>query len=607
MNKKKLSQTVFNIFNTKKLSSLSFNLLKWRLKHIPDKQFVMLLAALIGLLSGIIAFLIKGAVHIIQLLVKSSFFLNTQNYLYFVFPVIGILSAVLFVKYIIKQKVQHGIPGVLYSISKQQGFIKTHNLFSSIITSAFTVGFGGSVGLEGPTVATGAAYGSNLGRIFRLSYKHRVLLLGAAAAGAMAAIFKAPLAGVVFAVEVIMIDLTVYSVLPILIASLTGALTSYFLFGLAVIYPFEMKSSFVMDELIYYVMLGIFAGIVSSYFTRIYVLTEKLFAKFKRRYIRLIIGGTILGILIWFFPAFYGEGYEITNSALHGDYSYLFKNQLFKHFSNNAYITILLFLFVILLKVFATSVTFGSGGVGGIFAPTLFTGANTGLFFTFLMSTFGLATLSSENFAMVGMAGMIAGVLQAPLTAIFLIGDLTAGYGLFVPLMIVSTIAFATVRIFHKNSVYTIQLAQRGELMTHHKDKNVLSMMSINKLIETNFFTLRPDNNLREIKEAFLSSERNVFPVVNDDETFLGNIIVADIKDIIFDTDKYETVFAHELMFWPVAYVEMNDSMETVAQKIQRSGLFNIVVLNNGKYVGFVSRANVFSSYRKLLQHFSDD
>ncbi len=362
-----------------------------------------------------------------------------------------------------------------------------------------------------------------------------------------------------------------------------------------------------MSDLPYYILLGILTGLVASYFTRVYVFIEKLFSRFKRRYTKLFVGGIILGILIYFFPFFYGEGYEVTNSALHGNFDYLFDNHIFGIFSTNQFVIIILFLVIILFKVIATSVTFGAGGVGGIFAPTLFTGANTGLFFAFIMNTLGLGSLSRENFAMVGMAGMIAGVLHAPLTAIFLIGDLTGGYGLFIPLMIVSTISFATVRIFHKNSVYTIQLAKRKELMTHNKDKNVLSMMKISKLIEKNFYVLKPDSNLKEIKEAFISSERNIFPVVDESNMFLGIITIANFKDVIFEKDKYETIFAVDLMFKPSTYIELNDNMENIAQKIQKSGLFNIVVLNKGKYVGFVSRANVFSSYRRLLKYFSDD
>ncbi|NPA68389.1 MAG: chloride channel protein [Chlorobi bacterium] len=585
----------------------TFKFLKWRLKHLSDNQFILILSGIVGFLAGIVAFLIKGAVHLIRLLLKSDLFRDTQNILYIIFPAIGIFLTVVFIKYVIKRKVEHGIPGVLYAISQTHGFMRMHNLFSSIVTSAFTVGFGGSVGLEGPTVATGAAYGSVLGRFFHLNYKHRILILGAASAGAMSAIFKAPLAGVVFALEVIMIDLTMYSVVPILIASVTGAVTSYFLFGLGAIYPFRMKDSFVMSDLPYYIILGIFTGLLASYFTKVYVFIEKQFSKIENTWRKLIIGGFSLGILIYFFPFFYGEGYEVTNSALHGNFEYLFENTLFENFSENQIVVFILFAVIILLKVAATSVTFGSGGIGGIFAPTLFTGANAGLFFTLIVGALGLGTLSHENFALVAMAGMIAGVLHAPLTAIFLIGDLTGGYGLFVPLMIVATISYATVRIFHKNSVYTIQLAGRGELMTHHKDKNILKMMKVRNLIENNFVKLKPYYNLRQIKDAFLKSERNVFPVVDDDNNFQGLITLANFKNIIFDKEKYDKVYASQIMYKPSVVVDINDTMADVARKIQNSGLFNVVVLDGTKYVGFVSRANVFSSYRRIIRKFSDD
>jgi len=607
MSNSKSNNSKFSVSLQKKMHHYTFKLLKWRIKHLPDKQFVMFLSAVIGFLSGIIAFVIKGAVHLIQLLLRNPFFEDTGYFFYIIFPAIGIFLSIIFIKYVIKKKVEHGIPGVLFAISKKHGFIKSHNLFSSIITSAFTVGFGGSVGLEGPTVATGAAYGSALGKIFHLSYKQRMLLLGAAAAGAMSAIFKAPLAGIVFALEVIMIDLTMYSVMPILISSVTGALTSYFLFGLGVIYPFDLKTVFVMSDLPFYLILGILTGLIAAYFTKVYVFIETLFSRFKRRYTKLIVGAFTLGVLIYFFPFFYGEGYEVTNSALHGSYEYLHDNHIFGEFSDNQFVILILFLVIILFKVIATSITFGAGGIGGIFAPTLFIGANVGLFFTFLMNMLGISSLSKENFAMVGMAGMIAGVLHAPLTAIFLIGDLTGGYGLFIPLMIVSTISFATVRLFQKNSVYTLQLAKRGELMTHHKDKNVLSMMKINKLIEKNFYVLKPESNLEEIKNAFIKSERNIFPVVDDENNFMGIITIANFKDIIFDEEKYKNIFASNLMFKPLTNIELSESMGDVAQKIQKSGLFNIVVLDKGKYIGFVSRANVFSSYRRLLKRFSDD
>ncbi len=585
----------------------TFRLLKWRLRHLSDMQFLFILSAVVGFLAGIVAFFIKRSVRFIEFTLKGGYFEDTQNILYIVFPTIGVLLTIVFIKYIIKKKVEHGIPGVLYSISQTHGFMKMHNLFSSIITSAFTVGFGGSVGLEGPTVATGAAYGSTLGRFFHLNYKHRILLLGAASAGAMSAIFKAPLAGVVFALEVIMIDLTMYSVVPILIASVTGALTSYFLLGFGAIYPFQMTNAFVMSDLPYYLILGIITGLVAAYFTKVYVVIEKLFSKLKNHWYKLLIGGFSLGLLIYLFPFFYGEGYDVTNSALHGNFEYLFKNTLFESFSTNQFAIYTLFLVLILFKVVATSITFGSGGIGGIFAPTLFTGANIGLFFTLIIGSLGLGTLSHENFALVAMAGMIAGVLHAPLTAIFLIGDLTGGYGLFVPLMVVATISYATVRIFHKNSVYTIQLARRGELMTHHKDKNILKMMKVKNLIENNFIKLKPNYNLKQIKDAFIKSERNVFPVVDDNDNFQGLITLQNFKNIIFDKEKYEHVFASQIMFKPKVVVDIHDTMAEVAKKIQTSGLFNVVVLDGTKYIGFVSRANVFSSYRRIIRKFSDD
>ena len=585
----------------------TFRLLKWRLRHLSDMQFLFILSAIVGFLAGIVAFFIKRSVRFIEFTLKGGYFEDTQNILYIVFPTIGVLLTVVFIKYIIKKKVEHGIPGVLYSISQTHGFMKMHNLFSSIITSAFTVGFGGSVGLEGPTVATGAAYGSTLGRFFHLNYKHRILLLGAASAGAMSAIFKAPLAGVVFALEVIMIDLTMYSVVPILIASVTGALTSYFLLGFGAIYPFQMKDSFVMSDLPYYLILGIITGLVAAYFTKVYIVIEKFFSKLKNPWYKLLIGGFSLGLLIYLFPFFYGEGYDVTNSALHGNYEYLFQNTLFESLSSNQIMIYVLFIVIILFKVVATSITFGSGGIGGIFAPTLFTGANIGLFFTLIIGSLGLGTLSHENFALVAMAGMIAGVLHAPLTAIFLIGDLTGGYGLFVPLMVVATISYATVRIFHKNSVYTIQLARRGELMTHNKDKNILKMMKVKNLIENNFIKLKSNYNLTQIKDAFIKSERNVFPVVDDDNNFLGLITLQNFKNIIFDKEKYENVFASQIMYKPKVVVDIHDTMAEVAKKIQTSGLFNVVVLDGTKYKGFVSRANVFSSYRRIIRKFSDD
>jgi CIC family chloride channel protein len=484
--------------------------------------------------------------------------------------------------------------------------IKRHNIFSSIITSVFTVGFGGSVGLEGPTVATGAAIGSNLGQMFRLNYKQITLLLGLASAAAMSAIFKSPIAAVVFAIEVIMIDLTMASLIPLLIASVTGVLTSYFFLGQAVMYPFDIKMGFVLSDIPYYALLGLLAGLVSVYFTKMYIFTESTFVKIKTWYFKWLIGGMVLGVLIFLFPSLYGEGYDAVNLCLQGDYSPLFNNSLFYSFSNEIIMVFVLFLMILFFKAIATSVTFGAGGVGGIFAPTLFMGAFTGLFFTTFLKYLGI-NLNSSNFALVGMGGLIAGVLHAPLTAVFLIAEITSGYQLFVPLMVTATISYATIRIFVKNSVYTHQLARRGELITHHKDKAILSMMKVDKLIEKDFKTVHPDDTLGDLVKVIANSKRNIFPVIDDDNNFCGIIFLDNIRNIMFKPELYNERTVSGLMYMPGALVNPEETMEAVARKFQETRNYNLPVIQDGKYIGFISRANVFSEYRKLLKEFSDD
>lgn len=579
----------------------------WRLRHISDKQFMMILAVIIGILGGISAVIIKNSVHLIKELLTSDFPFNYQNYLYFAYPAVGIFLALVYIKFILKQHVGHGIPSVLHAISKTNGVIKRHNIFSSVITSTFTVGFGGSVGLEGPTVATGASIGSNLGQLLHLNYKQIMTLLALACAAAMAAIFKSPIAAVVFAVEVIMIDLTTASIVPLLISSVTAVITSYFFLGQAVLYPFEIEDAFVIKDSPYYILLGVFTGFVSVYFTRMYMFVEVQFLRIKSWWNRFIIGGIILGVLIFFFPALYGEGYEAVNSALNGDISSLFNNSPFYALKDNIYYVFLLFILIIFFKVIATTVTFTAGGVGGIFAPTLFTGVFTGLFIAKLINHFEIAAISEPNFALVGMGGLIAGVLHAPLTGIFLIAEITSGYELFVPLMLTATISYATTKLFTPNSVYTHQLAKRGELLTHHKDKAILSMMKVDKLIETNFITIEPDAKLRDIVNVISKSSRNLFPVVDLERNFKGLIRLDDIRDIMFKPEYYDKVSVRQLMIMPVVMVDPDDTMEVVAKKFQSSGKFNLVVVKNGKYQGFLSRAKVFSRYRHILKQFSED
>lgn len=589
----------------KKLT-LTRRLLSWRLKHLTGNQFILLLSVIIGVASGFSAVIIKKLVHLISHYASELTTTSHKNLWIIVLPTFGILLAVLFIKYIIKRPVRHGVPNVLYAISKNNGILNRHNMFSSIIASALTVGMGGSVGLEGPTVSTGAAIGSNLGRAFRLNHKQLILLLGAASSAALAAIFKAPIAAIVFSIEVIMLDLTMSSILPLLMASASAIITSYYFMGQNVLYPFEVTHLFTLNELPYYILLGIFTGLISVYFIKTYVFIEDQFAKINNIYGKLLVGGITLGVLLAFFPTLYGEGYQDINSGLAGNIDYLFNNSIFSIFNHNGYLILLLLLVVILLKVIAASVTFGAGGVGGVFAPTLYTGVNAGLFFALIINKLGLHKLPINNFALIAMAGMIAGVLHAPLTGIFLIAELSGGYQLFVPLMITATFSFFIVKLFTRHSVYTIQLARRKELITHNKDKAILSLMNVQSLIETNFSTINVDATLGDLVKTVSHSQRNVFPVVDNDNNMVGVVFINDIRHIIFKPELYNTTYVRDLMFMPQPTVDPDESMEDVAKKFSKSQHYNLPVLKNGKYIGFVSRANVFSTYREKLREFSE-
>lgn len=582
-------------------------MLIWRLKNVNNKPYMMFLSLLVGIGSGLVAVALFKLVSFIQWAIKVGMHKDAINYLYLIYPIIGITLTLFFIKVILRQHVGHGISSILYSISKQQAYIKAHNMFSSLISSALTVGFGGSVGLEGPSVATGGAIGSNLGQLSRISFKHKVLLIGCGSAAAMAAIFKAPIAGIVFAFEVMMLDLTATSIIPILIASASATLTSYTFLGQNVIYQFNLENKFIVADLPYYLALGVLTGFISVYFSRVYLYIGKLFDKLKKPIVKLLIGGSILGLLILLFPSLYGDGYEVINQSLNGETHYLFEHSLFHKYHDNFIVALILLAAILLLKVVATSATFGAGGVGGIFAPSLFVGANAGLLFASVLKYFGVSDISSRNFALVGMAGLLAGVLHAPLTGLFLIADMTGGYALFMPLMITATIAYATVKFFESNSVYTIQLAKRKALLTHHADKNALVLMKVEELIETNFKTVDKDATLGDLVKVIADSVRNIFPVVDKENNFIGVVNLDDIRQIVFKPELYDKMYVKELMTIPSAHVSVGDSMDDVAHKIQQSGRFNIVVLNKGKYLGFVSRANVFSNYRKILKSFSAD
>lgn len=574
---------------------------RWRLRNMSERSFITALSIVVGVLAGMAAVVIKNSVRLTQHLVQTMASTEMHNYIYFALPLVGIALTVLVVKYVIRQEVRHGIPNVLYSISKRKGQISNHNLFSSVVASSLTVGFGGSVGLEGPTVATGTAWGSWLAKFFRLNYKNTILMLACACAGAMAAIFKAPIAAIVFAVEVIMIDLTVFSLVPLLLSSATAVVISYFFLGQNVLYPFEVHQAFELADLPYYIVLGIVAGFVSVYFTRMYMFIGSWFDKIEKQISRILIGGAGLGALIFLFPSLYGEGYESINECLAGNVEYLFNKSLFYSFREEMWAALILITAVILLKIVAATFTFGAGGIGGIFAPTLFMGVNTGMLFAQLTNLLGIRQLNTNNFALIGMAGLIAGVLHAPLTGIFLIADISGGYKLFVPLMVTATFSYIVVRTFTPNSVYHYQLARRNELLTHDKDANVLQMLEVKKLIETDFEVLSPDATLRDLTVAITHNHRNLFPVVDKNGIMVGMVKMDDVRDIIFKHELYDKVKIREIMYMPTDHIGPNDNMETVAHKFESSGRYNLAVIEDGKYLGFISRARVFTTYRKQI------
>ena len=572
---------------------------------ISQKQFMVLLSIPVGIVAALAAITIKLLAHGIAYVSKSIIF-SSSNILYFVMPIVGILLTILIVKYIIRKPVGHGIPGILYAISQNSGIVKPHTMYSSLITSVITVGMGGSVGLEGPSVSTGASLGSNIGRLLKLNHKQIILLIGMGSAAALAAIFKAPITGVVFAMEVLMIDLSLTALVPLIISSFTAIMVSYFLMGGAVEYNVQITEGFIHANFVYYIALGLFLGLVSAYFLNVSFKCEKVFKKINSPWTRFAIAGSLLGVLIFLFPALYGEGYEAINAALQGAYSILYKNTIFAQWSDSKFVVIFILVGVIILKAFATSFTFAAGGVGGTFAPAMFMGAFSGLFFALVINTLGLGNIDPAKFALVGMGGFVAGMLHAPLSGIFLIAEITNGYSLMVPLMIVSALSYIINRLFFSESIYTRPVAEQGVTLSHNKDVSILNMMAINRLIETNFSTIKFDKTLGDLIPIISTSTRNIFPVVDDEGNFKGHVIFDDIRNVIFDNSLYNNPISNYLVY-PQYTIAPSDSMESVAEKFKCSGKYNIPVIQNGKYLGYISRANVFSTYRTTMSEMSDE
>ncbi len=580
----------------------------WRLRHISPRNFILMLSLLAGILGGLAGVMLKNAVHFSHSILMSVISIKSFNLLYLVLPFIGILITYLYVKYIVKDNIGHGISRILQSISKSNSIIKAHNMYTSLIASTITVSFGGSVGLEAPIVLTGSAIGSNIGRYLRLDYKTITLLVGCGAAGAIAGIFKAPIAAVIFALEVLMLDLTMASLIPLLISSAAGAILAYFFMGSGVLFSFAVSAHpFTLHNLPFYAILGLLCGIVSLYFTRANLSIEKQFQRMPNGISRVLAGGAITSLLVFLFPPLFGEGYETLKNLLNGNGMNLLDGSIFTSIGNNYFLILFFLVLILIFKVVAMSATTGGGGVGGVFAPSLFMGGVTGFFLSKVVNFFMTDRLPESNFALAGMAGVMAAVMHAPLTAIFLIAEITGGYQFFVPLMITSVVAYLTVIPFEPHSIYTKRLAEAGELITHHKDKAVLSRLSIETLIEKNFLTTGPDVTLGEFVKVVAKSQRNVFPVIDAENNFLGVIFINDIRHIIFEHDQYDTVYIRNLMYMPDTLVSQDATMEDVAQKFAETSHYNLPVLNNGKYIGFVSRANVFSAYRKLVKDFSND
>jgi CIC family chloride channel protein len=559
------------------------------------------------LVSGLAAVLLKNTVHYTNDLITHGFDFTQGNYLYLAFPLIGIGLTILFSKYIARDDIGHGVSRILYALSRKKGRLEPHNMYSSMIGSTFTIAFGGSMGLEAPIVLTGSSIGSYLGRRFHLSYKTIMILVGAGATGAIAGIFKAPIAAVVFSLEVLMLDLTMVTLIPLLISAATAATVSYLFLGNGVLFSFDFVQQFKLSHLIYYAGLGIFTGLISIYFTKTTLLIESKMGLLNKKWQRWLLGGLLLGLLIYVFPSLYGEGYEFMHQLINQRTDGLINESLFGDI-NSIYWLSLFLLLILVFKVVAMAVTGGSGGVGGIFAPSLFMGAVSGVFYSKILETFPfLHNVPEKSLALVGMAGVMAGVMHAPLTGVFLIAEFTGGYELFTPLIITSVISYLTIMIFEPHGIYTKRLAKRGELMTHHKDRNVLQMMSVEKLIEKNFKTVNREGNLGDLVRIISESERNVIAVVDEENNFYGVVFVNDIRNIIFKPELYDTTLVEDVMFMPETIVSPRDSMESVAQKFQESGNFNIPVIDDGKYIGFVSRARIFSNYRRLLKEFSDE
>jgi len=583
-------------------------LIVWRAEHVKLQHFVLFLSLLVGVLCAVAAFLLKESIHILHNWITNIANKNSLNYGYLIFPSIGILITSLFVRYIVRDDISHGVTRILYAISQRKSIIKLHNVWTSMVGSVFTIGLGGSVGAEAPIVLTGSAIGSNLGKLFKMDQKTLMLLVGCGASGAIAGVFNAPIAGFVFTLEVLMIDMTMTSIVPLLISAVSATAASYIFTGKTYMFDLFAAQSFAVERIPYLIILGIVCGLVSLYITRGMNFLETQFRKIKSPMFKWALGGTTLGLLIFIFPPLYGEGYDTVNELLSGNVVSVFDRSPFQAAMGNEYMVIFYLTLIILLKIVASTCTTSGGGVGGLFAPSLFIGCITGFVVVKIFAILGFL-MPTANFAIAGMTGVMSAVMHAPLTGIFLIAELTGGYDLLMTLMIVSVTAYVTIIIFEPHSLYAMRLAAKGELLTHHKDKAVLTLMKMENVLETDLNVVFPEMTLGDFVKEIARSHRNIFPVQEKESgRLIGIVSLDEVRNIMFRHELYDRFTIRQLMIYPPAILNNEMPMEKVMEIFEDTAAWNLPVTDsNGRYIGFVSKSKIFNSYRNMLVRFSDE
>nr|WP_288934446.1 chloride channel protein [uncultured Allomuricauda sp.] len=581
--------------------------LKWRYRNISNRTFIQIMSLIVGFLAGLVAVTVKNSTYFIESLLKKGIVFS-ENQLYFILPTIGLTLVYLYVKFIHKEPLQHAVSSIIFSLSKKRGLLKLKDIYTPLITAPLTVGFGGSVGLLGPAVKSGSAVSSSISRLFHIDAKTRTLLVACASAGAIASIFQSPIAAIIFAVEVFTLDLTMMSMLPLLLASISGVLTSYFFLGNEVLFSFSLSEGFQLKDTPFYILLGVGTGFASIYFTKMYFAILSLFKKLKSPKYKLLVGGIAIGVMLYAIPPLYGEGFGFINNLLDGDHLKALGTTPFDNYTDNIWVVITLLFGITIFKAIAMTTTIGAGGAGGVFIPTMVMGSTLGNVVAKVINNLGLGfSVSESNFTLIGMSGLIAGVIHAPLTAIFLIAEITGGYQLFVPLMITASISYLITKNALDYTIYTKELAKIGALLSHNKDQMVLGLMEMDDVIEKNFRAVNPKMSLGEMLHQSVSkSKRNLFPVLSDDKKLIGIIVLDDIRPMMFDTELYNTVFVESLMHAPpeVIFYE-TDNMKQVMKKFQDSGAWNLPVIRNGKYEGFISKSKMLTAYRRKLINYS--